>query len=294
MVAEMDAHPNLVNTVSPPQTDSIPRVQEQHHEKQDRRASHVILNDCKAIGAAIDDLELRLNTLRRHQSTALFGGRNTDFEGYSKQVLTDCRGLADRIKRIQALPDSQEYKNKFQVELLSRRIQKAIRVYQQSESNFRKDIQEALRRQLFIVRPYATEKEIQEVIDNSDYQIFEQALINADRRGQAQATLFNSRQRRNELEQIEKTMIELRQIFNDLDTIIEQQQKPMVQMLEQKTIDAHEALERGNVQIDRAITSARAARKKKWICLGMCFAIILVSLISMVVWAKVTGRFVSL
>ena len=87
-------------------------------------------------------------------------------------------------------------------------------------------------------------------------------------------------------------MLELQQLMDDLEEMI-RQQEPMTQAVEQKAVDTHESLERGNVQLDRAITSARAARRKKWICLGLCVAIIVVGLIVIMVWASMSGQFVS-
>jgi syntaxin 1B/2/3 len=100
------------------------------------------------------------------------------------------------------------------------------------------------------------------------------------------------RQRHAAIQQIEKTMLELQQLFQDLDAIV-MEQEPMVQNVEAKAMDTHENLEQGNVQVDRAIVSARAARKKKWICLGICVAILLVIIIIVIIWAAVTGKFVS-
>jgi syntaxin 1B/2/3 len=265
-------------------------------QEQSSRPRHDVLSDCRAIGLAIDDLDSRMDTLREHQRQFLFGDRNVDVNGLSKQILNDYRGLAERIKRINDLPESQELKNRSQVGMLNRRIRKAIYSYQQSESEFRKDVREEQRRQYLIVRP-DTKQEIQEIQEatrgDMDVKIFQQALLTSDRRDQAQNTLSNVRQRHDDLQQIEMTMLELQQLFDDLDEMMVQQE-PMVQTVEQKAVDTHENLEMGNVQLDRAITSARVARRKKWICLGVCVAIILVGLIVIMVWTSMTGQFVSL
>jgi syntaxin 1B/2/3 len=269
--------------------------QEQQHEQHSRQDPHEILNDCRAIGFAIDDLESRLTSLSRYQREfVLSGDRSTDIDHLSKDMIIGYRGLAGRVKRIKTLPESQEVRNRSQVDALDRRIRKAINSYQLSESEFRKDIQEQQRRQFLIVRPDATEEEIQEATGgDTGAQIFKQALMNSDRRGQAQDTLHDVRQRHSAIQQIEETMLELQQLFQDLDVIVMEQQ-PVVQKVEQEAVDTHEHLKQGNVQLDRAIMSARAARRKKWILLGVCVAIVLVILIITMIWAGVTGQFVSL
>jgi len=263
-------------------------------QQQNPTDPNAILNDCRAVGRAIDDLESRLANLQRSQRQFISssGDSSKEVDALSADIMSGYRGLADRVKRIKSRPESQDARNKPQVEALDRRIRKAINSYQLVETQFRKDVQEQQRRQFLIVRPDATEQEIQEATsEGADTQIFQQALMNSDRRGQAQSALSNVRQRHAAIQQIEKTMLELQQLFQDLDAIV-MEQEPMVQNVEQRAMDTHENLEQGNVQLDRGIASARAARKKKWICFGICVAIILVIVIIILIWAGVTGKFV--
>ena len=242
------------------------------YEQQAHRDPNAILNDCRTVGRAIDDLEARLEELQRLQRgfTSGSGTTNKEIDGMSADIMTGYRGLADRVRRIKSQPEANEARNKPQVDALDRRIRKAINNYQQMESQFRKEVQEQQRRQYLIVNPEATESEIQEATqDGGDTQIFQQALLNSDRRGQAQSTLRNVQQRSEAIRQIERTLMELQQLFQDLDTLIVQQE-PMVQNIEQKAEETNQHLEAGNVHVDKAVNSARAARKKKWICLGIC------------------------
>ena len=187
----------------------------------------------------------------------------------SADIMTGYRGLADRVKRIKSQREASEPMNRPQVDALDRRIRKAINAYQTQESQFRREVQDQQRRQYLIVNPDASEAEIREAtMDGGDTQIFQQALMNSDRRGQAQSTLRNVQQRHDAIQQIERTMIELQQLFQDLDAIVVQQE-PMVQNVEQKAEETHTHLAAGNEQVGKAVNSARAARKKKWICLGI-------------------------
>lgn len=279
----------------PVEMQNIGQSDNPYAQQQNPTDPNAILNDCRAVGRAIDDLESRLAALQRSQRQFISssGDSSKEVDALSADIMSGYRGLADRVKRIKSRPESQDARNKPQVEALDRRIRKAINAYQVVETQFRKDVQEQQRRQFLIVRPDATEEEIQEATsEGADTQIFQQALMNSDRRGQAQSALSNVRQRHAAIQQIEKTMLELQQLFQDLDAIV-MEQEPMVQNVEQRAMDTHEHLEQGNVQLDRGIQSARAARKKKWICLGICVAIILVIVIIILIWAGVTGKFSS-
>jgi syntaxin 1B/2/3 len=233
---------------------------------------NAILNDCRAVARAIDDLENRLDELKRMQRNFVggTGTSNRDVDNLSADIMSGYRGLGDRVRRIKSQPDAGNPRNKAQVEALDRRIRKAIQHYQTQESQFRKEVQEQQRRQYLIVRPDASEAEIREATEaGGDTQIFQQALLNSDRRGQAQSTLRNVQQRHEAIQQIERTMIELQQLFQDLDAIVVQQEAPIM-AIEQKAEETNQHLEAGNVEVEKAVGSARAARKKKWICLGIC------------------------
>jgi hypothetical protein len=63
-------------------------------------------------------------------------------------------------------------------------------------------------------------------------------------------------------------MMELAQLFQDLETLVVQQE-PAVTQIEQKGEEVTENVGKGNTELDGAIKKARAARRKKWICLGI-------------------------
>jgi len=257
-----------------------------------QRDPNAILNDCRAVSRAIDDLESRLVELERMQRNFVSGAgtSNKDVDNLSADIMSGYRGLADRVRRIKGQPDATNPRNKAQVDALDRRIRKAINTYQQQESRFRKEVQEQQRRQFLIVKPEATEAEIREATEaGGDTQIFQQALMNADRRGQAQSTLRNVKQRHDAIQQIERTMIELQQLFQDLDAIVVQQEAPIM-AIEQKAEETHTHLEAGNTHIAAAVVSARAARKKKWICLGIVIALIVIIIIIVLAYLASQGE----
>ena len=238
------------------------------------RDPNAILNDCREVGRAIDELEGRLHELQRVQRGFVSGNgaTNREIDSKSADLMTGYRGLADRVKRIKSQPEAGQPRNKPQVDALDRRIRKAINKYQQAESQFRKEVQEQQRRQYLIVNPDASEAEIhQATSDGGDTQIFQQALLHSDRRGQAQSTLRNVQQRHDAIQNIERTMLELQQLFQDLDAMVVEQE-PLVQNIETKAEETNTHITQGNAEVGKAVNSARAARKKKWICLGIARA----------------------
>ncbi|KAF4553106.1 Syntaxin-like protein 5 [Elsinoe fawcettii] len=261
--------------------------QDQHNPFQDGQQNgygaappqnnpHAILNECREIQRAIDDLEGDLQTLQRGQRGFVNGNgaSNREIDAMGAEIM-----------------EAGNPQNAPQVGNLDRRIKKAINAFQQQESAFRKEVQEQQKRQYLIVNPNATEQELREVSEaGGDTQIFQQALLSADRRGQSQSTLRSVQQRHDAIQNIERTMIELAQLFQDLDAIVVQQD-PMIQNVEKHAEDTQQHMVEANVQLEQATTKARAARKKKWICLGICVAIIIIVAIIVVAYGATQGWF---
>lgn len=61
-------------------------------------------------------------------------------------------------------------------------------------------------------------------------------------------------------------MVELAQLFQDLDQIVVQQE-PLVENIEQKGEEIHSNVVQANTEIGGAIEKARSRNRKKWWCL---------------------------
>jgi syntaxin 1B/2/3 len=116
--------------------------------------------------------------------------------------------------------------------------------------------------------------------------------MNSNRRGDAQTTLNAVRQRHEEIQRIEQTIVELGQLFEDLDRIV-MEHEPLIQNIEQKGEEVQQNVEAGVGELDKGVKSARAARRKKWICFWICIAIIVVVVVIVVAYMAATGKFSS-
>ncbi|EOO01311.1 putative snare protein [Phaeoacremonium minimum UCRPA7] len=110
--------------------------------------------------------------------------------------------------------------------------------------------------------------------------------MQSSRTGQTRAILNTVQDRYNTLQQIEQQMIELAQLFQDIDALILQQDFPVTQ-IEQKGEEAVQNLSKGNDEIAAAVTTARKTRRKKWICFGIVFTIIVVVVVVAVAYIMI-------
>lgn len=251
---------------------------QQFGREQDPNA---ILNECREIDKGIDDIERNLENIRMLQQRSLDdpdssqqSSTNKQLDAIGSETMTMYRSFASRIKTLKQQPESGSPKNAPQLGKADRKLKAAINQYQNVESDYRKKLQAQMARQYRIVRPEASESEVREAVeDTSSQQVFSQALLQSDRRGQSRQALNAVENRHAAIQKIEGQMIELAQLFQDMEALVVQQEDA-VTVIEQKGEEVQENLDKGTEQIGVAIKSARARNRKKWWCLGivcMCY-----------------------
>lgn len=256
-----------------------------------------ILNEVRNIDRAIDDIENNLQRLTNLQSrslndtdTSANSSLNRELDALNADTMTKYRGLVQRVRTIKSNPESGNPRNSAQVGKVDRRLKTAINQYQQVERDHRRKMQDQIARQYRIVRPDASDAEVREAVeDTSNQQVFSDALINSDRRGQAQSVAQNVRSRHQNIQKIEQDMMILAQLFQDLEALVVQQE-PAVTNIEQKGEEVNDHVQGANTELDGAVKKARAARRKKWYCLGICVLIIIIIVVVVVVVVEVTKK----
>jgi syntaxin 1B/2/3 len=136
-----------------------------------------VLNQCQAIDKAVDDLESQLLDLQGLHSRVLNDrASNTEVDRRNAEIMAAYRNLGDKLKKVKSNRESGSPRNAPQVGRVDRKLKKAINDYQRVESDFRKQMQEQQARQYRIVRPDATDIEVQEAVEEPNAQIFQQAV----------------------------------------------------------------------------------------------------------------------
>ncbi|ODV62965.1 t-SNARE [Ascoidea rubescens DSM 1968] len=172
----------------------------------------------------------------------------------------------DSIKKTQAEAVREEF-----LGLISR--------FSVNQSNHKTQNKQQVARQYKIIKPDATDLELNQAVqqyeDGNGEQLFTQALLNTNRKGEAKAALSEVQDRHLELLKIEKSMQELAQLFHDMeDLVIEQDEN--IQMIDNNIQKAQTDVEHGLAQADKAVDSARKARSKKRWCIFILILIILI------------------
>jgi len=174
-----------------------------------------------------------------------------------------------------------------QASFIKSKFVEAIQNYQSVEQQYRTKYKQRLERQFRIVKPDATPDEVRAAVnDENGGQVFAQALMNT-RATESRAAYREVQERHEDIKRIERTLAELAQLFNDMSVLVEQQDET-INVIQAQAGNVEKDTEAGLQYTDKAVSSARAARKKRWICFIIC--IILLAVVGIVIGIVVSNN----
>jgi len=187
-------------------------------------------------------------------------------------------GIKQRISALKSVPAANEKEAQVrhsQTKLVGTKFMDAIQHFQQVEQQYRQRSKQRVERQFKIVKPDATPEEIAAVVDDGNNQIFAQALTSSTRYSDSRAAYQEVQERHQDLVKLQQTLGELAQLFNDLAILVDQQQE-VIDTIGKQAADVEDHTNSGNLDLERAVESARAARRKRWICFWIFVGILVV------------------
>ncbi|KAF8575799.1 t-SNARE [Ramaria rubella] len=195
-------------------------------------------------------------------------------------LVKETSALSDKLKvRIQNLhtkdADGRDGEiRKQQTGLVKHKFVQAIQNYQQVEQTYRLKYKQRMERQFRVVKPDATSEEVKAVVDDAPGgQVFAQLLQSSSRYGASRAAFREVQERNEDVKRIEQTLSELAQLFNDMHILV-MKDSEAVDGIHAMATDIEKHAEVGLRYTEKAISSARASRKRKWICIAIVFIIL--------------------
>lgn len=237
-----------------------------------------LLNECKeireqgltTINALIAQIESTQRSILSSADSRYTESQTLALEDTRSELIEVFRTWTKRVQALKSHPEANSGMNKGQIATVAGQITAARDRYNAVGVSFKKKSDEQTARQYRIVMGEgATDADIQDAMEDPNQNVFAQALMTSTRQGQAQSTLSAVKQRSEAIKQIESQMIELGDLFEQMNTLVEQQEAAVTQ-IEMKGEEVVENMSKGTEQIGVAIESARNTRKWKWWCLGIC------------------------
>lgn len=250
-----------------------------------------ILNSCRDIDYRIEATSsfiTRLQTLRNRVGSELDQGIiAADLANISSESSVAFKSLINEISSLKRMPESGSPRNQPQIGRVQRKLKGQMEQYKAKEMEFEHAVRDQMRREYRIVNAEATEEEVNAAVPNAEpQQMFQQALMTSNRQGQANTTLNAVRQRNEAIKKIERDIIEIAELFSQMENLVVQQEAAVVN-IEMKGEEVVENLDKGVQQMDTAIVSARSRNRKKWYCLGI--VVIIVAIIAIVLAVHFTN-----
>ncbi|CEP18835.1 hypothetical protein [Parasitella parasitica] len=165
----------------------------------------------------------------------------------------------------------------------------AIENHRKVALNFQKEEGRQLERQIKIANPNATPQDIQTAIATAEQgggAVFAQQLLQSVsgeyRRQGAQSTLDAVQERHEDIKRLAKSVQELSVLFEEMQEMLDAQSR-VLDTIEQSAYETTAHLEQGVQYVEKAKTSAKATRRKKWICFGIAVIIVIILIIVLAV-----------
>ncbi|EMD38424.1 hypothetical protein CERSUDRAFT_82674 [Gelatoporia subvermispora B] len=225
----------------------------------------------------------RISELHARTLTSTDEATNQQTQALLQDLVSQTRELSNSLKqRIQALDNTPTSRpqdariRKNQTALLRNKFLEVLQNYQQVESEYRAKYKQRVERQFRIVKPDATPEEVNAVVNDTEGggdQVFAQALSVSSRYREGRAAYREVQERHDEIRQIERTLEELAQMFNDMSVLISQQDES-INVIQDMAGRVEADTGAGLQQTEKAVEHARSARRKRWICFWLSVLIV--------------------
>jgi t-SNARE complex subunit (syntaxin) len=196
---------------------------------------------------------------------------------YTKKLL---QGLKDETSRIELKPQEAKIRDNL-LGTLTRKFVEVMKDYQQAQSRYKTEIMKKARRQVQIVKPNATEEEVDAVVRSGGAdQLIQASILKGEASESVKSMCESVNQRYNEVMAIEKSVQEMHQMFLDMALIVESQGE-VLDSIEFQVQQSLEFIEEGNEQMGQAIQIQKNMWRHR--CYFLIFIGILVGIIVLVV-----------
>ncbi|KAK9711714.1 hypothetical protein K7432_007640 [Basidiobolus ranarum] len=169
---------------------------------------------------------------------------------------------------------------------LREKLKNALLEYQRIQHKYDEEHKETIVRQYEIVNPNATPEEIDTMLNDSDYQqVFAQAVLQSNRKDHAIRVLEAVQSRDKDIQKIHDSVLELAQLFQQIDLMIENQGTVIVD-IENTTEQVVEHQVESQKVLDQTEGILKKIRQKKLILLSVALIIVILVIVTVVLLTR--------
>ncbi|ORY45236.1 t-SNARE [Rhizoclosmatium globosum] len=242
--------------------------------EEQRKAIHSLIerleNGVGKLNVLYDSLKSEINPSKSEQIKDRMNATSEEIDN-NIQFARDGLKMMQRSKRGDKQYRSDIYKTYLQ------KLQTVTRSYMAVEQEIRGTVRSEFSRQYKIVKPNASEADIQNAIDLGQSEVFASAMVSSQ-----QAVLSSVQARQKELVKLAQTLSDLFDLMTELQSLLNSQQE-MIDLIEEHVSTTEVNLERGNKELTVANDFATRARDTKWKIFAI-LAIVVAIIIAVIIW----------
>ncbi|KAJ3039277.1 Syntaxin-1A [Rhizophlyctis rosea] len=152
---------------------------------------------------------------------------------------------------------------------LTKRFLDVMMEYKDIQKKYQDKYKQRLQRQFLIVKPQATPEEVEKMVSGETGPVFAQQIMQSGQRGEARRALMDIQDRHQDIVRIERSIIELQQLFMDMSVLVAAQGEVLNQ-IEVHVSNAVDHTEQGVQALAKAVKLQKKTRKVGCVVKGFC------------------------
>jgi t-SNARE complex subunit (syntaxin) len=246
----------------------------------------------------IKDATTKITDLTQEAILATSNEKESELSAEIQPVIEESNKAGQNTKKLLQLlkeqtsqmTDQQEVKIRENLlNTLTRKFVEVMKSYQAAQTKYKTEITKKAKRQVQMVKPNATAEEVDAVVRSGGADQLIQQQILKGQASESVRTMFESvNQKHNEILQIEKSVMEMHQMFVDLALVVDSQGE-MLDSIEYQVKQSLEFIEEGNEQMEEAIQIQKSIRKRQAWCCFAILVLIAIIVLYVVLKGKATG-----
>jgi syntaxin 1A len=187
---------------------------------------------------------------------------NEELKKVTDEIKKNSEIVRQKLRKLEADTNKDKYQRirQAQISYLLASFTNILCEYNVVQIQHRDNCKERIRRQLQISGRQISEREVETLVDSENLQIFTQAMLEQTKR--SKQTLQDVEDRNKEILKLEKSIMQVKEMFQDVHMLIESQ-GIIINNIEHNFVQSEESSKVAAKNIEQALLKKRKARKKK-------------------------------
>eukprot|EP00546_Thalassionema_frauenfeldii_P005920 CAMPEP_0178913494 /NCGR_PEP_ID=MMETSP0786-20121207/10873_1 /TAXON_ID=186022 /ORGANISM="Thalassionema frauenfeldii, Strain CCMP 1798" /LENGTH=290 /DNA_ID=CAMNT_0020586241 /DNA_START=48 /DNA_END=917 /DNA_ORIENTATION=+ len=182
----------------------------------------------------------------------------------AKNMLGDLKNENETLKNNGEISESELRVRENLLNTLTRKFIDEMKAYQASQQNYKTDIQKKMKRQVKVVKPDATDEEVEDIMKSEGGRdaLYKQTILAGGVNDEIRTVTAKVAGKYQDVKRLEESVAELHQMFLDFALLVEQQGE-LLNSIEHQVRQAADHVEEANQEVHSAIEIQKSVRKKQ-------------------------------